>query len=160
MTILGSLSFIECGTHMDKPWFNWEGGIVPYYYNASVTKDDRNMMRQIMKEIEKKTCIRFKEQVNPPSGLTRFVIFPSFFTLSKPQVTMLKSEFKVGAPVFNGGGPGSVRLSTQRQSLLLRIRNSSSKVPTGWRTRDHAGLRTRVGFCMSCSICLASCTPR
>ena len=41
---------------MDKPWFNWEGGIVPYYYNASVTKDDRNMMRQIMNEIEKKIC--------------------------------------------------------------------------------------------------------
>ena len=58
---------------MDKPWFNWEGGIVPYYYNASVTKDDRNMMRQIMKEIEKKTCIRFKEQVNPQSGLAHFV---------------------------------------------------------------------------------------
>ena len=79
---------------------------------------------------------------------------------SQPQVTMLKSKFKVGVHVSNGGGPGSVLLSTQRQSLLLRTRNSSSKVPTGWRTREHAGLRTRVGSCMSCSICLALCTPR
>ena len=72
MIFLASLSFteIECGTHMDKPWFNWEGGIVPFYYNASVTKDDRNLMRQIMKEIEKKSCIRFREQANPPSGFT------------------------------------------------------------------------------------------
>ena len=25
----------HCGTHLDKPWFNWEGGRVPYYFNVS-----------------------------------------------------------------------------------------------------------------------------
>ena len=70
MSVLASFqSFIECGTHLDKPWFNWEGGIVPYYFNVSVTNDDRVMMRHMMKQIEKKSCIRFKEQSNQPSGL-------------------------------------------------------------------------------------------
>lgn len=69
MSVLASFqSFIECGTHLDKPWFNWEGGVVPYYFNVSVTNDDRVMMRHMMKQIEKKSCIKFKEQVNQPSG--------------------------------------------------------------------------------------------
>ena len=25
----------HCGTHLDKPWFNWAGGRVPYYFNVS-----------------------------------------------------------------------------------------------------------------------------
>ena len=70
MSVLASFqSFIECGTHLDKPWFNWEGGSVPYYFNVSVTNDDRVMMRHMMKQIEKKSCIRFREQTNQPSGL-------------------------------------------------------------------------------------------
>ena len=74
MSVLASFqSFIECGTHLDKPWFNWEGGSVPYYFNVSVTNDDRVMMRHMMKQIEKKSCIRFREQTNQPSGLTNLI---------------------------------------------------------------------------------------
>ena len=81
----------HCGTHLDKPWFNWEGGKVPFYFNvsisdntkilfnrpfhcpvsllqATVTNDDRIMMRHMMKEIEKKTCLRFSEKSRVPSG--------------------------------------------------------------------------------------------
>ena len=75
MSVLASFqSFIECGTHLDKPWFNWEGGVVPYYFNVSVTNDDRVMMRHMMKQIEKKSCVRFREQVNQPSGLITTLI--------------------------------------------------------------------------------------
>lgn len=74
MSVLASFqSFIECGTHLDKPWFNWERGVVPYYFNVSVTNDDRVMMRHMMKQIEKKSCIKFKEQVNQPSGLIKHI---------------------------------------------------------------------------------------
>ena len=27
----------HCGTHLDKPWFDWAGGRVPYYFNVSLT---------------------------------------------------------------------------------------------------------------------------
>ena len=25
----------HCGTHLDRPWFDWAGGRVPYYFNVS-----------------------------------------------------------------------------------------------------------------------------
>ena len=31
------LSSVHCGTHLDKPWFKWEGGRVPFYFNVSLT---------------------------------------------------------------------------------------------------------------------------
>ena len=68
ITLLSLASFSECGTHLDKPWFNWEGGKVPFYFNATVTNDDRVMIRHMMKQIEKKSCVRFREQTKPPSG--------------------------------------------------------------------------------------------
>ena len=34
----------------------------------TVTNDDRIMMRHMMKQIEKKTCLRFSEQSSIPSG--------------------------------------------------------------------------------------------
>ena len=52
----------------DKPWFRWENGEVPFYFNATVTNDDRIMMRHMMKQIEKKSCVRFREKTRPPSG--------------------------------------------------------------------------------------------
>ena len=73
----------HCGTHLDRPWFDWDGGRVPYYFNVkvsllrachcfsvqvTVTNDDRIMMRHMMKQIEKKTCLRFSEQSSIPSG--------------------------------------------------------------------------------------------
>ena len=56
------------GTHLDRPWFDWAGGRVPYYFNVTVTNDDRIMLRHMMKQIEKKSCVRFREQTKPPSG--------------------------------------------------------------------------------------------
>ena len=26
----------HCGTHLDKPWFDWVGGRVPYYFNVNI----------------------------------------------------------------------------------------------------------------------------
>ena len=49
-------------------FIRWSNGVVPYYFNASVTNDDRIMMRHMMKQMEKKSCVRFQEQTNPPSG--------------------------------------------------------------------------------------------
>merc|ERR1719499_440795 len=61
-------TLVDCGTHLDKPWFRWSNGKVPYYFNASVTNDDRVMMRIMMKKIEQKSCVKFLEQVEPPTG--------------------------------------------------------------------------------------------
>ena len=27
----------HCGTHLDRPWFDWDGGRVPYYFNVKVS---------------------------------------------------------------------------------------------------------------------------
>ena len=41
LLIVGSVAFIltavgvEAGTHLDKPWFRWSGGKVPYFFNVS-----------------------------------------------------------------------------------------------------------------------------
>jgi len=61
-------TFTEGGTHLDKSWFRWSGGRVPFYFNATVTNDDRIMFRSMMKEIQKKSCVRFIEKTQPPSG--------------------------------------------------------------------------------------------
>ena len=28
---------VDCGTHLDKPWFKWTEGRVPYYFNVSLS---------------------------------------------------------------------------------------------------------------------------
>jgi len=59
---------VDGGTHLDKPWFKWTEGKVPYYFNVTVTNDDRTMFRHMMRQIERKTCLRFSEQSRPPAG--------------------------------------------------------------------------------------------
>ena len=161
MAVLASFQFIECGTHLDKPWFNWEGGIVPYYFNVSVTNDDRVMMRHMMKQIEKKSCIRFKEQTNQPSGLTYvYIMYKAYVNISiiqSHQVITLRSRFIVGLPVSSLANPDSVQLCMQSPP---GTRRSSSTVPTSWQTGESAGLRTGGASCMRCFTCLGSCTLR
>jgi len=63
-------SLAQSGTHLDKPWFRWSGGKVPFFFQVSVSNSDRVMIRHMMRQIEGKTCIRFKEKnsENPPPG--------------------------------------------------------------------------------------------
>ena len=44
-----------------QPWFRWEGGRVPYFFDVGVSNADRKMMRHVMRTIEKKTCVQFVE---------------------------------------------------------------------------------------------------
>ena len=37
MSLLSLLSSVQGGTHLDKPWFKWEGGRVPFYFNVRLT---------------------------------------------------------------------------------------------------------------------------
>ena len=73
-------TFTEGGTHLDKSWFRWSGGRVPFYFNATVTNDDRIMFRSMMKEIQKKSCVRFIEKTQPPSGQIQLLYTILYFT--------------------------------------------------------------------------------
>jgi len=70
VTILYLSSMAQSGTHLDKPWFRWSGGKVPFFFQVSVSNDDRTMIRHMMRQIEDKTCFRFKEKNSekPPAG--------------------------------------------------------------------------------------------
>merc|ERR1712106_679343 len=52
VTILYLSSMAQSGTHLDKPWFRWSGGKVPFFFQVSVSNDDRTMIRHMMRQIE------------------------------------------------------------------------------------------------------------
>ena len=141
ITLLSLASFSECGTHLDKPWFNWEGGKVPFYFNATVTNDDRVMIRHMMKQIEKKSCVRFREQTKPPSGNAPYYLLsmmcPMYLVVD--QVTTWRSRCTAPPPASSRGGPGSAPRCTQSRPATSE---SSSTAPTSWRTSGNAGPRT------------------
>lgn len=58
---------IEGGTHLDKHWFRWKDGRVPFYFQ-NMENADRRVIRTAMKSIERKTCLRFEEEEGPLSG--------------------------------------------------------------------------------------------
>ena len=139
ITLLSLASFSECGTHLDKPWFNWEGGKVPFYFNATVTNDDRVMIRHMMKQIEKKSCVRFREQTKPPSGNVPYYLICAQTMNLVGQVTTWRSRFTAPPPACSRGGPGSARRCTRSRPPT---RGSSSTAHTSWRTSGSAGPRT------------------
>lgn len=49
----------QSGTYLNKPRFQWEGGVVPFYFR-NVTQNNQNLLKSLMKKIESKTCLRFK----------------------------------------------------------------------------------------------------
>jgi len=61
---LTQLSLVQPGTHLDKPWFRWAGGKVPYFFQAGVTNTDRALVRRVMHQIEEKTCVTFQENIS------------------------------------------------------------------------------------------------
>jgi len=69
LLVLGpsSRSGVRAGTHLDAPWFRWNQGIVPFYFQ-SMTNADRRVIRTAMDSIEQRTCLRFREQKGPLSG--------------------------------------------------------------------------------------------
>ena len=139
ITLLSLASFSECGTHLDKPWFNWEGGKVPFYFNATVTNDDRVMIRHMMKQIEKKSCVRFREQTKPPSGNAPYYLLFICPMHLVGQVTTWRSRFTAPPPACSRGGPGSARRCTRSRPPTS---GSSSTAHTSWRTSGSAGPRT------------------
>ena len=139
ITLLSLASFSECGTHLDKPWFNWEGGKVPFYFNATVTNDDRVMIRHMMKQIEKKSCVRFREQTKPPSGNAAYYLICAQSMHLVGQVTTWRSRFTAPPPACSRGGPGSARRCTRSRPPTS---GSSSTALTSWRTSGSAGPRT------------------
>merc|ERR1712059_2947 len=67
LVLLGSLGELYAGTHLDEPWFRWRGGRVPFYFQ-DMNNPDRRVIRNAMKSIERKTCLRFLEKRGPISG--------------------------------------------------------------------------------------------
>ena len=36
VTVLYLSSKVQSGTHLDKPWFRWSGGRVPYFFQVNI----------------------------------------------------------------------------------------------------------------------------
>merc|ERR1712226_684265 len=62
-----NLQGADAGTHLDAPWFHWEGGQVRFFFE-DMTNADRRVIRASMKSIERRTCLRFFEEKGPISG--------------------------------------------------------------------------------------------
>lgn len=61
------LVITEAGTHLDEPWFRWRDGNVNFYFK-DMTNADRRVMRNMMRMIEQRTCLKFREQRGPLAG--------------------------------------------------------------------------------------------
>ena len=128
------------------------------------------MFRHMMKQMEKKSCVRFREKTRPPSGHhLEIQVNTSFWLVDLVQhwyligwhSTILISDwltrFTAAPPVYSRVDPGSV---LQCMLSLLRMRRWSCTVLTSWQTRESAGGRTGGGCCTRCSTCSGSCTRR
>jgi len=70
LSAIGLVAFLhlgEAGTHLDAPWFHWQGGKVHFYFQG-MENADRRVMRAAMRIIERKTCLTFKEEKGPLAG--------------------------------------------------------------------------------------------
>jgi len=58
---------VDGGGHLDKPWFRWQDGIIPFTFQQ-MDPLDRQVVRSTMALIEDHTCLRFEERSFAPSG--------------------------------------------------------------------------------------------
>ena len=65
---------VEGGGHLDKPWFRWQDGIIPFTFQQ-MDPLDKQVVRSTMALIEDHTCLslrpqalRFEERSFAPSG--------------------------------------------------------------------------------------------
>jgi len=82
-TLFLLLAIAEAGTHLDEPWFRWRDGNVNFYFK-DMTNADRRVMRNMMRMIEQRTCLRFREQRGPLTGHHLLVRGSSTTCLSGP----------------------------------------------------------------------------
>ena len=58
---------VDGGGHLDKPWFRWQDGIIPFTFQQ-MDPLDRQVVRSTMALIEDRTCLRFEERSFAPFG--------------------------------------------------------------------------------------------
>ena len=58
---------VEGGGHLDKPWFRWQDGIIPFTFQQ-MDPLDKQVVRSTMALIEDRTCLRFEERSFAPFG--------------------------------------------------------------------------------------------
>ena len=61
------LGFVDGGGHLDRPWFRWRDGVIPFTFQQ-IDALDREVVKDTMALIEQRTCLRFQERSFAPSG--------------------------------------------------------------------------------------------
>ena len=62
-----ALAPVEGGAHLDMPWFQWRGGVVPLTFQG-MEAEDREVVRSTLALVEAHTCLTFQELQEPPPG--------------------------------------------------------------------------------------------
>jgi len=109
------LGFVDGGGHLDRPWFRWRDGVIPFTFQQ-IDALDREVVKDTMALIEQRTCLRFQERSFAPSG-HRLVV-------QGAKKSCLRAAD--GVPTFSAvviGGSGDLK------EVVLQIKNRLADSP-------------------------------